>query len=252
VGRRSAGALLSWVLLSSGLAGCGGTHTYPPRSDLVPFTTEQRTTLDTQAGRAYRIQEGDVLKVYFAYERDLNQDGVVVLSDGAASLLGVDRITLAGLTIAEADSALTLAYSHEYREPALSVMIQETQGRRVYVLGEVRNPGYYQVPVGGIEIMNAITMASGFTDDAARDGTLVVRVTNEGYQFQEVDLDGFGSAQFAPLSAMPLRAYDIVYVPRSRTGDFGYFTRTVLVGLGYITRMAYDIYNITHGLTGRY
>lgn len=240
------------VLLLTLLAGCGGSAPRPPRTDFIPFTTEQKTSYEAQAGRSYRIQEGDVLKVYFAYERDLNQEGVVVLSDGTVSLIGIDSIRLAGLSIAQADSALTATYAHDYREPALSVMIQETQGRRVYVLGEVRNPGFYQVPVGGLELMNAISMASGFTEDAARDGTLVIRVTDQGYQFQEVDCSRFGRRDFAQFAATPLRPYDIVYVPRSRNGDFGYFTKSVLVGLSYVTRMAYDLYNVTRDLPGRY
>ncbi|MBK7048544.1 MAG: SLBB domain-containing protein [bacterium] len=57
------------------------------------------------------------------------------------------------------------------------MMIQETQGRRVYVLGEVRTPGFYKLPMGGTDVMSAIALASGFTDDAARDGTIIVRIT---------------------------------------------------------------------------
>jgi polysaccharide biosynthesis/export protein len=250
--RSHVAVLAAGLLVLSVLGGCAGSSPRAPRTEFIPFTAEQKASYQAQAGRSYRIQEGDVLKVYFAFERDLNQDGVVVLSDGSVSLVGVDTIRLAGLTIAEADSALTAAYAHDYRDPALSVMIQETQGRRVYVLGEVKNPGYYQVPVGGLELMNAITMASGFSEDAAREGTLIVRVTDQGYQVQEIDCSRFGKGDFSPFAAIPLRPYDIVFVPRSGSGDFGYLTRSVLVGLGYITRMAYDVYSVTTKLQGRY
>ncbi|MBK6736298.1 MAG: SLBB domain-containing protein [bacterium] len=104
--------------------------------------------------------------------------------------------------MSEADSLVTLAYSQEYRDPDLSIIMQETQGRRVYVLGQVRNPGLYRLPSGGTDVIGAVTMAAGFTDDAARDGTLIVRVTPEGYQIQEVDLDTFGSAQFGGIAAL--------------------------------------------------
>lgn len=249
--RRAAAAPFAALLLV-GLAGCGGTQAYTPRSEFIPFTPEQRTVLEAHTGRAYRIQEGDILKVYFSYERSLNQDGVVVLSDGSVSLIGVDQVRIAGLTMAEADSLLTMAYAKEWREPALSVMIQETEGRKVYVLGEVRNPGFYKVPLGGIDIVNAITVAGGFVDTAAQDGTLIVRVNGDGYQFQEVNLKAFGTNGFAPFAATPLQPYDIVYVPRSRSGDFATFTKNVLGGLATITRMAYDLYNITRDLPGRY
>jgi protein involved in polysaccharide export with SLBB domain len=247
-----AGAALAGVMLLVAIAGCGGTQAFVPRSEFIPFTPEQKVVMDAQSSNAYRIQEGDILKVYFAYEHELNQDNVVVLNDGAVTLTSVDRIRLAGHTMAEADSIITAAYSREYREPDLSVMIQETSGRRVYVLGQVRNPGFYQVPNGGIDIIGVITMAGGFADDSAPAGTLVVRVTGDGYQFQEVNLEKFGKPGFAPFAAIPLRSYDIVYVPRSRVGDFSYFTKSVLTGLGYITRMAYDLYTVSSHVTGRY
>jgi protein involved in polysaccharide export with SLBB domain len=245
-------AVLTGLMLLAIVSGCAGARVNAPRSEFVPFTPEQKATLDAQANHSYRIQEGDILKVYFAFQRELNQDGVVVLADGSISLIGVDRIPISGLTLSEVDSVLTAAYSRDYREPALSVMIQETQGRRVYVTGQVRNPGYYPVPVGGMDVMGAITIAGGLVEDAAEENTVIVRVMPEGYQCQQVDLSHFGSSKYAPFAVMPLRAYDVVYVPRSGAGDFQYLTKSILVGLGYITRMAYDIYNVANGVTGRY
>ncbi|MHB8078590.1 MAG: polysaccharide biosynthesis/export family protein [Candidatus Krumholzibacteriia bacterium] len=245
---------MAWagILLLAALAGCGGARPYVARNEMVAFSPEQKADIEANAVRSYRIQEGDILKISFAYERELNQENVLVLGDGLVSLTGIDPIRLAGLTVTEADSALTEAYSHEYREPALSVMIEKTPGRRVFVLGEVRDPGAYAIPQGGIDIMSAISMASGFSEDAARDGTLIVRVTPQGYQIQEVNLKTLGTAQFVSLATLPLLPFDIVYVPRTRVGDFAYFTRAVLAGLGSITRIVYDAYSIAKGLPGRY
>lgn len=223
-----------------------------PRSEFIPFTPEQKLDLRAQSGRAYRIQEGDILKVRFAYERSLDQDQVHVLTDGTVSLVGIDPVRLAGLTMAEADSALTSAYSREYREPALSVMMQESQGRRVYVVGQVRSPGLHKVPGGGLDVMSAITLAGGFTDDAAREGAVVVRVTPEGYQFQEVNLEEFGTAGFVQIATVPLQAYDIVYVPRSKVGNFSYFARSILAPLANLTRVVLDVRYITSDSYGRY
>lgn len=252
-GRPVSSAILFGLLaLLAVLAGCGGPRVHAPRSEFIPFSPEQKASLEAKAGNEYRIQEGDILKIYFAFERELSQEGVVVLSDGAVSLMGVDRVMLAGRTISEADSLLTLAYSKDYREPTLSVMIQETQGRRVYLTGQVRVPGYYPVPLGGTDLMGAIATAGGFTEEADAENAVIVRVTSEGYQFQQVDLTTFGAAGFVAAAAITLQPYDIVYVPRNGAGDFGYLTRTVLTGLGAITRMAYDIYNVASGVRGRY
>lgn len=246
LGRRGA-AVLAAVLALVALAGCGGPRMVAPRSEFIPFTPEQKVENEAHVTRAYKLQEGDVLKVYFAYQKELNQDGVVVLSDGSINLLGIDRVRVAGLSVAEADSIITLRYAKEYREPALSVMVQETNGRRVYVLGEVRNPGFYRVPVGGMDVMGAIGMASGFSEDAVREGTLIARITPDGYQIREVDLSDFSTPGFVAAATVPLDNCDIIYVPRSRVGNLTYFTKTILTTISSVTRIFYDLTYIVNG-----
>jgi polysaccharide export outer membrane protein len=136
-------------------------------------------------------------------------------------------------------------------EPNLSILIQETMGRRVHVMGEVRNPGLHKLPVGGIDMLGAITVAGGFTDDAARAGTVLVRVADNGYLVQEIDLSDISSFAAAGLATVQIQPYDVIYVPRSRMGDFGYFSKTVLAGLVQITRIAADIKYLSGGSIGR-
>ncbi len=241
--------ILGTVLLAV-LGGCGGTSDVV-RSNFVEFTPEQKQEIDAGSNNEYQIQEGDVLGVAFSYQRDLNQDNVVVLHDGAINLVGVDRIEVAGLTMTEADSLVTRAYAKDYLEPNLSIIIKETQGRRVYVMGEVRNPGMHQLPVGGIDILGAITVAGGFSDDAAKAGTVLVRVANEGYLVQEIDMSNFNSPASAGLATIQIQPYDVIYVPRSRTGDFAYFSKSILSGLVQITRIAADMKYLSGGSLGR-
>jgi polysaccharide export outer membrane protein len=192
-----------------------------------------------------------VLRVAFSYHKDRNQDEVVVLHDGSVNLVGVDRIEVAGLTVTEADSLVTSAYSRDYVEPNLSLIIQETQGRRVFVLGEVKSPGMHELPGGGIDMLGAISVAGGFTDDAAKSGSVLVRVTDTGYLVQEVDLDGFTSIAAAGLATIKIQPYDVLYVPRSRIGDFNYFSKTVIAGIAQITRIAVDLKYLSGGNFGR-
>ncbi len=242
------------IALLVALAGCGGSGGagMGPRTSYVEFTEDQLMNIAASESHAYRIQEGDVLRIAFPYERDLNQDDVVVLHDGAVSLIGVDRIELAGLTLTQADSVVTAAYAKDYLEPDLSIMVMETGGRQVYVLGQVRNPGLHKLPQGGVGIIGAITVAGGFTEDAAKAGTALVRMTDTGYLVQELDLTNIAAAEYAAIAAVGLEPYDIVYVPRSRMGDFSYFSRTVLQGLLNMTRMAADIKYLSGVTYGRY
>ena len=235
------------LLLSSG---CGGRSSVPVRSHFVEFSTEQKQQIEVDSRRPYRIQTEDVLQVAVSNQDELFQDGVIVLPDGAISLIGAGRLRVAGLTLAEADSSITNAFSSEIRNPDVSVIVRETQGKQVYVLGEVNSPGLQKLPKGGLGIIGAIALAGGFTDDAAPEGAVLVRINDSGYMAQEIDLSYFGEVEAISLATVGLQAFDVVYVPRSRMGDFGYFSRTVLAGLVSITRMAVDIRYLSSGITG--
>ncbi len=243
-------ALVALGLLMSGCASNGGSIV--TRSTFVEFTPEQQAEIARSKPPEYRIQRGDILAVAFPYENNLNQGNVVVLDDGAIGLIGVDRLVVAGLTMTQADSLITAAYAKEYREPDLSVLMFKSKGRPVYVMGEVRSPGSYDVPSAGVDVLSAISLAGGFNDFAARNGVVVIRVTPAGYFCEEVNLADPGKAFAAGLASVPLEPYDVVYVPRSRQGDFFNFTRSILVGLANITRIASDIRYLSSGGIGRY
>lgn len=244
----TAGLLLGCLVL----AGCGGTANYTPRTHFESFTPEQQAEISAGGGNHYRIQDGDILLVAFSYMKELNQEGVVVLPDGSVNLVGVGRLKLAGQTVTEADSLVTAAYSREYRDPGISVVVRETVGRKVYVMGEVKSPGLYALPAGGVDVMGAVAVAGGFTKDAAAGGTVLVRVTPEGYLVQEMDLSGMRDVESIELALVQLQPYDLIFVPRSRMGDFGYFASTVLSGLVDITRIAADIRYLSGGNVSRY
>lgn len=251
------GAVAKIPLMILGLAvlvaigGCGGGPGTVVRSNYVEFTPDQMKEIEAKSTNEYRIQEGDILKLAFFYQRDLDQERIVVLNDGSVNLVGVDRVKLAGLTMTEADSIITEAYSKEYRDPSLSLIVLNSVGRRVYVLGEVRDPGLHTLPSGGVDILGAISVAGGFNEHAAKSGTVLVRVTDEGYLVQEIDLDGISSVAFSSLALVDVQPFDVIYVPRSRIGDFDYFSKSVLAGLVNMTRIASDIKYLSDGSIGR-
>jgi protein involved in polysaccharide export with SLBB domain len=245
-------SLLALAALLPWLTGCSSQPGPAVRSSYVEFTPEQKLQFEAQGPHEYRLQEGDVLRIAFPYERDLTQEGVVVLNDGSVNLVGVDRIVVAGRTVTEADSLITMAYAREYVEPNLSVIVQETRGRQIYVLGEVKSPGLYRLPMGGIDVLGAVAMAGGLNSDAESESAVVVRVSQEGFLAQEIDLSHVGDGAYASLALVRLEPLDVVYVPRSSIGDFAYFSRSILAGLGQITRIASDIYYLSNGGIGRY
>lgn len=116
-------------------------------------------------------------------------------------------------------------------------------------MGEVKDPGIYGVPRGGIDILTAISAAGGFTNHAGRSGAVVVRSNRTGYQVIEVDLSAFEDVASSQIALVALEAYDIVYVPKSGMGKFAYFSETVIAGLAQLARVAADVKYLT-GVTG--
>ena len=250
VGMRA--ALLAVIALSLLLAGCGGGNRPPVRTSFVEFTPEQLMKIEVDSVQQYRIQSADVLRIVFANEPNLNRDPVLVLPDGSVTLVGIDPLRVSGMTVAEADSAITNRYSQEYRDPQISVLVLESKGRLVYVMGQVRQPGLVHLPHGGLDVLGAVAKAGGFTGDASKENSVLVRVTDTGYMVRELDLSRFHEAAAGELATVELLPYDVIYVPRSRIGDFSYFAQSVLSGLVNITRIASDIRYLSDDGAGRY
>ncbi len=233
------------------LGGCAGNVGPIVRRNYVDFSPAQLREVENFETYEYRLQTEDVLKIAFADEAKLNPDAVKILPDGSVSLAGIDRIKLAGLTVTEADSLLTAEYSKQFRDPRVTVIVLETSGRQVYVLGEVRNPGMVKLQQGGIDPIAAVTLAGGFTPDASADSAVLVRVSQTGYMVEELNLSNLDEISSMSLAMVQLKPFDVIYVPRTRIGDFSYFAKSVLTGLVQVTRLASDLKYMS-GNTVRY
>ena len=235
--------LLAVALLA--LAGCSTTASQAVRTELVPFTPEEQQQLAKASTAEYRLRAGDRVAVDFKYEDTLDSTNLLVLPDGNLTLPGgVDPVRVRGLSVAEVDSALTYRFAVDYRYPDLSVIVEELADLEVYVMGQVQRPGQVVLPQGGMGVMQAIASAGGFHEDARPQETVVMRATPEGFMLRQIDLSHLQRRGFPDFAALDLQAYDVIYVPRSPIGDFGYFSRTVLEGLVNITQIFWDLYAI--------
>lgn len=190
----------------------------------------------------YRIQPGDVLDIKFFYSPDLNET-VAVRPDGRISLQLVDDVLASGLTGPELDDVLTHRYDKKLPDHQdLSVIIRKFSDQRVYVAGEVSTPGEFDLK-NKMSLLQAITAAGGFTNEANRDTVLIVRQEDRGTPVTYVaslsdnDLTEAGVNSVYAL----LAPRDIVYVPKSGIAKVNlfmdqYVKNTLMyngVGLGF-------------------
>lgn len=225
--------------------GCAGTSP-AIRTQVQPFTpAELELRRQAQTAR-YRLRVGDTFAVDFKYQDELDQKNITILPDGRFTMAGLEDVHAVGMTIPQLDSLITTHFGRDYNNPELSILVQELAKRQVYVLGEVRAPGIYDLPVGGEGVLQAVAMAGGFLPAASKGQVLLIRVTERGYFYRICNMSHLEKKGLRDASALDLQAFDVVYVPRSAIGDLAMFSETVLGSLVDIGNLFWDVYAITH------
>jgi protein involved in polysaccharide export with SLBB domain len=166
---------------------------------LAPIISAQTSVSQTET---YRLNPGDQVQILVEDEPDLSGE-VTIGPDGFIRLRLVGSIQAAGLTVDELAAQIEKALRQYLREPRVIVNLKQFTllARRVYVMGAVKAPGAYPLPLTGpTTVFDAIMLAGGFSDNAdwervrvfRRDGQmLTVNLKN----LQAGDLTGGGIVQ---------------------------------------------------------
>ena len=121
----------------------------------------------------YIIGPEDVLEITVWRNADLSKT-VAVRPDGRVSLPLVGDVTAVGRTAAQLAEDIS-GRLKEYKEnPQVSIVVKEVNSYTVFVLGEVAKPGKYPLK-SKTTLLQAITIAGGFTPVAARNKLVVFR-----------------------------------------------------------------------------
>jgi len=127
-------------------------------------------------------------------EEDLRTNGRLN-PEGNLSVPLLGSVHLAGLTLTQAASKLTELYSRDYLvNPRVNVILQSYAKRRFSILGQVGRPGSYEMPEGspgGIDLLEAIALAGGYTRIAAPERITVRRQGANGDQIFKVNAKKF-------------------------------------------------------------
>ena len=116
-------------------------------------------------------------------EEDLRTNGRLN-GEGNLSVPLLGSIHLAGLTLTQAASRLTDLYARDYLvNPRVNVMLIGYAKRRFTMLGQINRPGSYEMPDGspeGIDLLEAVAMAGGYTRIAAPERISIRRHSSSG------------------------------------------------------------------------
>lgn len=124
----------------------------------------------------------------------------------------IGRVRLGGLTVAEAEKLLEEQLRGDYiRNPHVTVFVLEHS--HFSVLGEVRKPGTYEI-VGRVSIIEALSMAGGFTPIGNPKDVKIIRKSENGETVIRVDTTRI-TDRGDMTAQVYLEADDVVTVPKS-------------------------------------
>ena len=122
------------------------------------------------------------------------------------------RVVVEGLDPNGAAEKLRSCLSEGYlRNPQVSVLVREYNSKKVFVFGEVQKPGTFPFQ-DGMSIVQAITLAGGFTRNASQNSTSITRRVNGQEVKTKVNVQDIALGK---ASNVTLEPGDIVFVPES-------------------------------------
>jgi polysaccharide export outer membrane protein len=136
-------------------------------------TASQTSQKDDTLRKEYVIGPEDVLEISVWQNEDVSRV-VAVRPDGKISLPLIHDIQAAGLTAAELKEVVTQELKPYVETPEVTVIVEQINSWRIYVQGEVQNPGAYPIR-SHTTVSQVISMVGGLTEFAKESKILVVR-----------------------------------------------------------------------------
>ncbi len=163
----------------------------------------------------YKIETGDVLRITVYEQPDLTTKARVG-SKGEIAFPLLGTLEIGELTVAEAESKITNLLKQDYLvNPQVNVFIEEYHPKKVFIMGFVNKPGEYELSKDRpTTVLEAITMAGGFKQGAAQNGTKIIRVENNSQvtiPIKITDITEKGNKE----KDVTIKPGDVIVVPES-------------------------------------
>jgi polysaccharide export outer membrane protein len=127
----------------------------------------------------YRLKPYDLIDVDVYSEEDLHKPARLG-SDGTVLLPLIGSVKVGGLTVAEATNLISKRYASGFvKNPSVLITVLQYRKSTFSILGQVIKPGIYEIQEGGhVTIIDAISLAGGYTPTAAQNAVTDKRVVD--------------------------------------------------------------------------
>ncbi len=164
----------------------------------------------------YIVGEGDVLKINVYENPDLSTT-VRVSADSTIRVPLLGEISVKKLTVSQISAKIEKLFADGYLvNPQVDVFISEHRSKKAVILGQIRNPGQYELR-GTITFLEFISKAGGLTPDAG--GTAIIKRTNGAGSRKGqivVDLEKLIKKGDTSLN-IPIQDNDSIYISKAKT-----------------------------------
>ncbi|MGB3097575.1 MAG: polysaccharide biosynthesis/export family protein [Candidatus Deferrimicrobiaceae bacterium] len=190
------------ILLLAASVGCGS----------APVAASPATGMEPIPPPRMVLGPGDAIDVKFFYVPELNESQNV-RPDGVISLQLVGDVPVSGKTPGEVRDELFRLYTPHVKRPDVTVIVRSFRDRRIYVGGEVKKPGVFEMP-GPLTALEAVMQAGGVNPLTAKVKTVIVVREKDGKRVGTL-LDLRQALEGKPTSPYLLEPHDIVFVPQT-------------------------------------
>lgn len=149
-------------------------------------------------GASYTVGPQDVLVITSYDQPDLTSK-FTVETDGSFTYPLIGRVRIGGLTLRAVEQLLQkeLMAGGFFRDPQITVSIEQYRSQKIHIVGEVRTPGRYPVS-GDLRLVEALALA-GSTTPMSSGEVVILHESNESVRVDLRELENGDLSQNARL-----------------------------------------------------
>lgn len=207
-----------------GVAGCATSD----NSDATQFGSQVGWT---DAEPPYVLMPGDEIDLSLPSATELNRT-LVVGPDGRVSLPLAGHLQVVEKSLPECEAAISAAYAAYLTRPAVELTLRRAAPAKIWVDGNVRTPGAFDLPSEAINAYQAVLLAGGTNVGSRVRQAILIRRGQDGMPSRYVIDVKSGGVQ-----SPRVRRGDIIFVPRNSLGElaafFGQVRDAMPIGFSY-------------------
>jgi polysaccharide export outer membrane protein len=174
------------LLLAAGPLGCSSpSRPIPPEAAVTGAATPGGTAGEIAGGEGvdgYTLGPGDQLRLTVFRHEDLSGE-FELDGEGYFAMPLIGEILAGGMTARALETEIETRLENEGYLVEPQVSVEVLNYRPFYIIGEVNNPGSYQY-VNGMNVVNAVALAGGFTYRADQDDIILTRGGSNGEEIE--------------------------------------------------------------------